>query len=169
DNGITGARGLASSSGESGGGGCGLVGKNFMDSGDDSSSLGRMLLLVIVLSPFALAIALKMQRKEEEDRRVHQRYSISSEVRISVGDKELVGSVSSISMGGVKINTEALLEQGGIIEMNIMSPDGKEKVQVLGKVVWSQEKKAYGVQFCDMAETQSSSITGWTKALVKSS
>ena len=119
--------------------------------------------------PFVFAIALKQKRREEENRRSHQRYNISSEVRISVGDKELVGSVSSISLGGVKINTEALLEQGGILEMNIMSPDGKEKVQVLGKVVWSQERKSYGVQFCDMAETQSSSISSWTKKLVKAS
>jgi hypothetical protein len=168
ENGATGERSLASASSESGGG-CGLVSKHMVDGGDDSNTFGRALLLLIVLSPFALAMVMRMKRKEEEDRRIHQRYSISSEVRISVGDKELVGAVSSISLGGVKINTEALLEQGGIIEMNIMSPDGKEKVQVLGKVVWSQEKKSYGVQFCDMAETQSSSITGWTKALVKSS
>lgn len=169
ENGATGVRSLASAGGEEGGGGCGLVGKHMIDGGDDSNTFGRALLLLVVLSPFALAMVMRMKRKEEEDRRVHQRYSISSEVRISVGDKELVGAVSSISLGGVKINTEALLEQGGIIEMNIMSPDGKEKVQVLGKVVWSQEKKSYGVQFCDMAETQSSSITGWTKGLVKSS
>lgn len=169
--GVTGMRGLASAAGDAGGaGGCGMVSKNFIDKGgDDSNMFGRALLMLVVLTPFAVAIAMRMKRKEEEDRRIHQRYSISSEVRISVGDKELVGAVSSISLGGVKINTEAMLEQGGIIEMNIMSPDGKEKVQVLGKVVWSQEKKAYGVQFCDMAETQSSSITGWTKGLVKSS
>ncbi|MCB9072423.1 MAG: S8 family serine peptidase [Bdellovibrionaceae bacterium] len=170
--GVTASRSLASAAGGSAGG-CGLVGKYFMDNnnsdGGSGNYFGRILLFLIILSPFVLAMALKHQRKEEEDRRIHQRYSITSEVRISVGDKELVGSVSSISLGGVKINTEALLEQGGIVEMNIMSPDGKEKVQVLGKVVWSQERKSYGVQFCDMAETQSSSITGWTKKLVKSS
>lgn len=169
--GVTGMRGLAAAGGDAAGaGGCGMVSKQFIDKGgDDSNMFGRALLLMVVLTPFVVAMAMRMKRKEEEDRRIHQRYSITSEVRISVGEKELVGSVSSISLGGVKINTEALLEQGGIIEMNIMSPDGKEKVQVLGKVVWSQEKKAYGVQFCDMAETQSTSITGWTKGLVKSS
>jgi hypothetical protein len=170
ESGATSMRSLASDAGSAGG--CGLVGKHLIDNAGDgggANNFGRALLFLIVLSPFVLALALKQHRKEEEDRRIHQRYSITSEVRISVGDKELVGSVSSISLGGVKINTEALLEQGGIVEMNIMSPDGKEKVQVLGKVVWSQEKKSYGVQFCDMAETQSSSITGWTKDLVKSS
>jgi subtilisin family serine protease len=160
------SRSLASDSG-GGGGGCGLVRK--VAEGSSSDLTGRALLMLIVLSPFAVAFILKRRRKEEEDRRGHQRYNIKSEVRISVGDKELVGAVSSISLGGVKIDTEALLEKGGIVEMNIMSPDGKERVQVLGKVVWSQERKSYGVQFCDMAETQSSSITSWTKKLVRSS
>lgn len=170
DNGLDGAaRSLASSGDAGGGGGCGLVSNINGDDGDNTNGFGRALLLLIVVSPFVLAMAMRMQRKEEEDRRAHDRYNITSEVRINVGDKELVGSVSCISLGGVKINTEALLQQGGIIEMNIMSPDGKEKVQVMGKVVWSQEKKAYGVQFCDMAETQSSSISSWTKGLVKAS
>ncbi|MBY0385324.1 S8 family serine peptidase, partial [bacterium] len=161
----TASRSTASES--SGGGGCGLV-KQI--SGEAPADLtGRALLLLIVLSPFAVAFFLKMRRKEEEDRRSYERYNIKSEVRISLGDKELVGSVSSISLGGVKIDTEALLEKGGIVEMNIMSPDGKERVQVLGKVVWSQERKSYGVQFCDIAETQSSSISSWTKKLVRSS
>lgn len=161
----TASRSVASDSGASGG--CGLV-KQI--SGESSADLaGRGLLMLIVLSPFAVAFVLKMRRKEEDDRRAYQRYNIKSEVRISVGDKELVGSVSSISLGGVKIDTEALLEQGGIVEMNIMSPDGKERVQVLGKVVWSQERKSYGVQFCDIAETQCSSISSWTKKLVRSS
>jgi len=169
-----GTRNLASAAGEAAGG-CGLVTKLMRDAGKggkggggSSDLFGRALLMLIVLSPFVLAMALKQRRRDEENRRSHQRYQISSEVRISVGDKELVGAVSSISLGGVKIDTEAMLEQGGIIEMNIMSPDGKEKVQVLGKVVWSQERKSYGVQFCDMAETQTASISGWTKKLVKS-
>ncbi len=163
----TASRNLSSDSG-GGAGGCGLVQQI---SGPSSSSdfMGRALLMLIVLSPFAVALFLKMRRKEEEDRRSYQRYNIQSEVRISMGDKELVGSVSSISLGGVKIDTEAMLEKGGIVEMNIMSPDGKERVQVLGKVVWSQERKSYGVQFCDIAETQSSSISSWTKKLVRSS
>lgn len=163
----TASRNLSSDS-SGGGGGCGLV-KQISGSSSSSDFMGRALLMLIVLSPFAVALFLKMRRKSEEDRRSYERYNIQSEVRISVGDKELVGSVSSISLGGVKIDTEALLEKGGIVEMNIMSPDGKERVQVLGKVVWSQERKSYGVQFCDIAETQTSSISSWTKKLVRSS
>ncbi len=161
-------RGLASDSGGAAGG-CGLVKSLSSSSAGGTDNLGRMLLMMIVLSPFAVAFVLKRRRKKEDERRTHHRYNIQSEVRISMGDKELVGSVSSISLGGVKIDTEALLEKGGIVEMNIMSPDGKERVQVLGKVVWSQERKSYGVQFCDMAETQTSSISSWTRKLVRSS
>lgn len=161
------ARGIASG-GDSGGGGCGLV-KNVNGNETTGDLLSRALLMLLVLTPFVVAMALKRRRSEMENRRSHQRYKIESEVRISVGEKELVGSVSSISMGGVRINTEALLEHGGIIEMNIMSPDGKEKLQVMGKVVWSEERKAYGVAFNEMAAAQTSTVSGWTKKLMKSS
>lgn len=162
------SRGLASA--DSGGGGCGLV-KALKSGAEGGSSdfLSRGLMLLIVLTPFAVAMVLKQRRRELENRRTHQRYKIESEVRISLGDKELVGSVSSISMGGVRIDTEALLEHGGIIEMNIMSPDGKEKLQVLGKVVWCEDRKAYGVAFSDMAQSQASTLSGWTQKLMKSS
>lgn len=166
-----GQRGVASES-SSAGGGCGLVSKLVKDSsgGDSAGDLfGRGLLMLIVLAPFAIAMGLKQRRKEEDNRRAHQRFNINSEVRMSVGDKELVGAVSCISMGGAKIDTEALLENGGIIEMSISSPDGKEKIQVMGKVVWSAERKSYGVQFCDMAANQSSTLSQWTSKLVKAS
>lgn len=164
------SRGVASTSAATGGGGCGLV-KALQQSSESSGAdiFSRALLILIVLTPFAVAMVLKQRRKEVENRRNHQRYKIESEVRINIGDKQLVGSVSSISMGGVKINTDALLENGGIIEMNILSPDGKEKLQVLGKVVWCEERKAYGVAFSEMAAAQSSTLSGWTKSLMKSS
>jgi hypothetical protein len=163
------ARSVASAD-SSGGGGCGLVKKTLASSSEGGGDLaGRGLLMLIVLTPFMVALVLKQRRKETENRREHARYNISSEVRMSFGDKELVGAVSSISMGGVKIDTEALLESGSVIEMNIMSPDGKDKIQVMGKVVWSADRKSYGVAFCDMADTQSSAIQSWTRKLVKAS
>jgi hypothetical protein len=164
------ARDVASADSDSGGGGCGLIKKTMESSGEGGGDLfGRALLMLIVLTPFVVALVLKQKRKEIENRREHARYNISSEVRMSFGEKELVGAVSSISMGGVKIDSEALMENGSIIEMNIMSPDGKEKIQVMGKVVWSAERKSYGVAFCDMAAPQSSAIQAWTKKLVKAS
>lgn len=167
---------IMASTGGGSSGGCGLV-KQIMKNnkgggnggGGAGGLFGKALLMLIILSPFILAMALKQNRREIENRRDHERYNISSEVRINVGSRELVGNVSSISLGGVKIDTEALLENGGIIEMNIMSPDGKDKIQAVGRVVWSAEQKSYGVKFCDIADAQTSTISKWTKKLVKAS
>lgn len=72
---VSASRGTAS---EAGGGGCGLIKQ--ISTGSSTDLTGRMLLMLIVLSPFAMALFLKMRRKEEEDRRSHQRYNIKSEI-----------------------------------------------------------------------------------------
>ena len=92
---------------------------------------------------------------------------MDSEVRINVGEKQLVGQMSSISLGGARIDTDALLEKGGIVTLNIASPEGDQQIQVEGRVVWSEEKKAYGVQFCGIREEAVAAIGGWTKKLSK--
>ena len=102
-----------------------------------------------------------------QSRRRHERYKIDSEVRISVGDRELVGSVSSISLGGAQVNTAALLEDGGMVTMLIESPDGSEKIEVGGRVVWSEANKAYGVAFDQAPQSALQRITDWTRNLQK--
>ncbi len=171
----------AASSG--GGGGCGLVGKTAWDarngdgdsgsSGDSNSSgpsspTGSMafyVMLVLLAAPIAVSVA--MRNREGASRRQHTRYQIDSSVRLKFGDRELVGQVSSISLGGIQLNTEAWLENGGIVKMSIQSPDGKEEIQVDGKVVWSEEKKRYGVAFNNAGEGVLSSIQQWTAGLLK--
>ncbi|MES2856923.1 MAG: PilZ domain-containing protein, partial [Bdellovibrionota bacterium] len=95
------------------------------------------------------------------------RYQIDSAVTLKLGDRELVGQVSTISMGGVQLNTDAWLENGGIVKMSICSPDGKEQIEVEGRVVWSEEKKRYGVAFENTAEGVRSAISNWTSNLLK--
>jgi hypothetical protein len=102
-------------------------------------------------------------------RRKHERFKIDSDVRISVGDRELVGSISSISLGGVQVNTSALLQDGGLVSLSISSPDGGEKVEVAGRVVWSAAHKAYGVAFDRTPQSVLSRISDWTKNLQKAS
>ena len=107
---------------------------------------------------------LRIRRKRILDnRRQFPRYNIESEVKINVGGRQLVGQVSSLSLGGARIDTEALLEDGGVVTLSIESPDGKQQIQVEGRVVWSEEKKAYGVQFCDAKDDALAAIGGWTK------
>ncbi len=186
----SGYRGSASA--EQTAGGCGLVSKmaydRYNNNGRGGKGGGNSILkngkemhvkdvkqntLFFKLFAFALLglpmlMAMFMKRNiAPSERRRHERFEISSQVSMKVGDKQLVGSVSSISLGGLKVDTDAMLEQGGIIRMSIESPDGNEKVEVAGKVVWSQERQSYGVAFEEANSKVLNTISGWTSGLKK--
>lgn len=146
------------------GGGCGTV----RALGDGQTPFGSAgAIVTLILAP--LAVLLFMRTRAPASRRKHERFKINSDVRISVGDKELVGSVSSISLGGAQINTAALLQDGGLVTLMISSPNGEERVEVAGRVVWSEANKAYGVAFNQAPQNVLSRIADWTRGLQKAS
>jgi Tfp pilus assembly protein PilZ len=163
------------SAGASGGGGCGMIAKVLRDrskgQGPKSPSGGETaLLLGLLFAPILVITLLRIRKKRLiESRRQFPRYKMASEVRIDVGGQQLVGQMSTISLGGARIDTDALLEKGGIVSLNIESPDGKQQIQVQGRVVWSEDKKAYGVQFCDAKDDAMTAIGLWTRKLRKAS
>jgi len=114
-----------------------------------------------------IIVALHLRSRAPENKRRFERFNINSDVRVRVGEKELVGSVSTISLGGVQLNTEELLENGGIVTMTIQSPTGEEQIQVQGQIVWREEKKAYGVAFQDAPLSALDRISNWTQGLKK--
>lgn len=148
--------------------GCGVV-KALIDDASGPSGTSRNLaffgLLVLFAAPVVVALALR--QSSGKSRRRFPRYDIASTVRLKVGDRELVGNVNSISMGGVSLQTDAWLENGGVVTMSIKSPDGREEIQVGGKIVWSEEKKRYGVAFEGADSSSLNSIARWTSGLLK--
>jgi hypothetical protein len=151
-------------------GGCGLVVKNMYDSGGDgptgpSRNITFFALLVILVAPVVVSVILR--NREGKNQRRYQRYEINSQVRLKFGDRELLGQVSSISLGGVQLNTDAWLEHGGVVKMSISSPDGRDEIQVEGCVVWSEEQKRYGVAFSNAGETTLEAISRWTQGMLK--
>lgn len=178
----SGNRELASSI--AGGGGCGMVSTlysqyqnkfNGRGGGGTPGSGGTgvlstwyvLFVLAVILAPVLLTLHLR--RRNPVNKRRHERFNINSDVRVNVGGKELIGSVSTISLGGVQLNTDELLENGGIITMTIQSPTGEDQVQVKGQIVWREEKKAYGVAFQDAPLSALDRISAWTQALKKAS
>lgn len=125
--------------------------------------------LFVIIGLFMLPVMIHfyLRSKHPESRRKHDRYKIDTEVKVQLGDRQLVASISTISLGGVQLNTNALLEQGGIVKMSISSPDGKDQIEVDGRVVWSEANRAYGVKFEEAKETALQKIGGWTRALTK--
>lgn len=150
---------------------CGLVAKAIYDAKDGEGPQGphRLLafftLLLVLASPVIVSFALR--NREGKNKRQHTRYQISSSVTLKLGDRELTGQVSSISMGGLQVNTDAWLDNGGIVKMSIQSPDGKEAIAVEGRVVWSEANKSYGVAFNNADSGIRSQIQKWTSGLLR--
>lgn len=150
-------------------GGCGTVRalQAMKDGGGPRIPPFGTAVIVTALLMLPLIAQMILRKISPRNLRKHERFKINSDVRISVGDKELVGSLSSISMGGVQVNTAALLKDGGLITMTIASPDGVEKVEVAGRVVWSEANKSYGVAFDQAPQSVLSRIADWTRNLQK--
>src|SRR6185437_5616637 len=149
--------------------GCGLIKQVIHDDegGGPSNGLGpQSWSIFFILALFAAPILLyQYLRRQPVQRRVHERFKIDTDVRVKVGNRELVGSISSISLGGVQLNVDALIEQGGIVAMSIRSPDGKESIAVEGRIVWSEAQKSYGVQFAETNSRIKDQIAAWTARL----
>ncbi|MCB0386640.1 MAG: S8 family serine peptidase, partial [Bdellovibrionales bacterium] len=174
------SRELASELSDSGGG-CGLVSKLYQEFNKGQGRGGPPPLsrgletwyILVILALFALPIALRtwLRSRDPVNRRRHPRFDIQTAVTMNLDGRKLVGEVSSISLGGVRIDTNAWLDQGGVVNMTITSPDGKDQVQVEGKVVWSEAQKSYGVAFDEEkpGPLALSAISQWTKGLKKAS
>lgn len=143
--------------------GCGTVRKM----GNGSTGWTPMNGLILLVLALPLLISLFMKQRTPQEMRRYDRFKIHSSVTFMANGKEFVGEVSSISLGGVKVDTEALLRNGGVVTMTIASPDGRESIQVQGQVVWSEANKHYGVQFANANQNVLSQISNWTKSLVK--
>jgi hypothetical protein len=159
----------------SGGAGCGLVGK-LRSSGGGRGSGGPSerlpfsvvaLIITLLVAPAGLVAWLRTRKMDGRDQRRFDRFLIDSQVRVKLDGRELVGSVSCISLGGARLDINEMLQKGGAIKMTITGPDGQEQVDVDGRVVWSEDNQSYGVQFQDTSESALSLISNWTRRLVR--
>lgn len=150
-------------------GGCGLVSKMYKDmnqngSGGSSPGPWNMILLLGILCLPLLGIHY-LRSQHPEFRRKHRRFEMNSSVQIKVGDEFLKGSIRTISVGGVQLDTQALLSQGSVVTMQIRSPEGGESIEVQGNIVWSKDQQAYGVQFVNQSQGVKKLLKSWTKSL----
>lgn len=160
-------RKVASSSG----GGCGMVSYVSKQGGSGgagggASGVGSLGFSVAIMIAF-FGLVFYLLRTDFKNQRQHERFKIDSEVRVTVGDKIMVGNISTISVGGVCLNTSELLQDGGLLKMQIVAPDGNGVVEVEGRVVWSEERKAYGVAFQNASMDVADRIGRWTQWLAK--
>lgn len=163
------SRGLASEAGKAGG--CGMVGMLARNggSGGSASGPGQGWALVVGLSLLPLLVWQVLRRREPvgANRRMHERFVMKSDIKLSVGGRELTAHMNTISTGGLSFQADALLERGGVVSLMIKSPTGEEQIQVEGKIVWNEKNNSYGVQFQEAKSNVVESIRNWSSNLVK--
>ncbi len=160
-----------------GGGGCAAVTivKDFMGGGKGGpqspySQLRFIGLLLVLLSPIMIILNLRKAREEDEgesageNRRRFTRYKVDTEVQIFLGSQQLAGAVSCISVGGVRIDTDQMLNDGNEISMKIKGP-GSGFIEAKGEIVWSKDRESYGVKFSDIDDNNKTQIEEWSKRL----
>lgn len=161
----------AEASGSKGGGGCGTVASlsgAALGRGDGGPSGGKNWGVILSLAAFPMLIWIALQAKLlTKPRRRHDRFVMKSSIRVNVGGRELVGQMQTISQGGLSFEAETMLEKGGVVTLQITSPDGKDQMQVEGRVVWSENNQSYGVQFSEESSPIAKRIGNWTKGLVR--
>jgi len=149
--------------------GCGTV--KDLNSFSNSESNPSMPPGLFVLFAIPLAVWIYLQRRQKsqdpKNRRVHDRFKMDSEIKINVGGRELVAHMKTISQGGLSFEIDSMIEKGGVVTMNIASPDGSQQVQVMGQVVWCEKNQAYGVKFSELQQKVSEQIGQWTNGLSK--
>lgn len=155
-------------------GGCGTVGTVALYdlyTRPGSGPKGPQAVLVLALLPLLVWFVLRARQAAEapSNRRAHPRFVMNSEIKVKMGERELVGNLSTISMGGVSFEAEAMLEKGGVVTLQIAGPDGSEQIQVEGRIVWNEANRSYGVQFQDAKTGVLERISNWTANLSKAS
>ena len=142
-------------------GGCGLVGRALSGSASGGFPLSGLLLFV----PLVLLMWMRTRRSSADNRRRFERFTINTDVVMNVGGRQLSGVVNSISQGGVRVNVEDMIEKGSVVTLNITSPDGQEKVEVQGHIVWSEtEQQSVGVKF-GANQLARATVAAWTGKL----
>jgi subtilisin family serine protease len=148
-------------------GGCGTIGSGGALPPGGGVPPGMLPALILSLLP-VLVYFLIRARAKKSSRRQFERFVMKSDMRIKIGERELVGHMQTISVGGLSFEADTLLEKGGVVTMQISSPDGSEQVQVQGHIVWNEANHKYGVQFDNVRDGVVESIRHWTKRLAKS-
>lgn len=161
---------MASSSGGSGGGGgCGRVTDTYrkMNGSGGGGKFDPGITILFVL-PFLAFWLFRSTQPRTVAKRKFDRFIIDSGVSLKIGESEVVGRVSTISMGGAGISSPVALQPGSSIKMTITSPDGKESIEVEAKIVYSSADSRYGVCFDHLEKEEQATIHKWTQSLSKS-
>jgi hypothetical protein len=160
------SRSVASSGGASGGGGCGMV-KALVDQGAESMNDPWKITLFFSLLMIPILVWFVMMHFTPINQRRFDRYKLESQLSLKVGDREIQGTMKTISLGGLSFSADDILERGGVVKIQLQAPDGQSVYEVEGQIVWSDNTQKYGIKFVEAEEGLLQSIKRWSKNAVK--
>ncbi len=115
-----------------------------------------------------------MQTKSGKDQRTSNRVATKLQVDCKSEGHFLFEKATNISEHGVFIHTDKPMKQGTVIELLFALPESKEKIKVLGEVMWvnphrPEEDKNYnpgmGVRFQNLSEIDRETLLNAIKRL----
>jgi hypothetical protein len=86
----------------------------------------------------------------QDERRQHDRSRLIVDVFFDGNDATGVASTKDISLGGLYMNTQAVVPEGSLLTLRI--PLGEEQVVVNAEVVYSNPGRGLGVRFHGLTE-----------------
>jgi hypothetical protein len=92
------------------------------------------------------------ERTPQEDRRIHDRSRLIVDVFFNGADATGVASTKDISVGGLYMNTQAIIPEGSVMLLRIPL-SGDEQVVVNAEVIYSNPGHGVGVRFQGLSET----------------
>jgi len=108
-----------------------------------------------------------MSSSDPRERRMFPRFKLDSMVKIKMGGHIVVGELKTIGVGGVSFDLNFPIYHGRDVNLIITGPNGKEHIDVYGRIVWNLDHKSYGVQFFPLGEVITSRILQWSESLAQ--
>jgi hypothetical protein len=92
------------------------------------------------------------EKLPQEDRRLHDRSRLIVDVFFNGADATGVASTKDISIGGLYMNTQAIIPEGSVLMLRIPLGDN-EQVVVNAEVMYSNPGYGVGVRFQGLSDT----------------
>ena len=93
----------------------------------------------------------EQEKAPQEDRRLHDRSRLIVDVFFNGADATGVASTKDISIGGLYMNTQAIIPEGSVLMLRIPLGD-EEQVVVNAEVMYSNPGYGVGVRFQGLSE-----------------
>lgn len=91
------------------------------------------------------------EKIRQEDRRLHDRSRLIVDVFFNGADATGVASTKDISIGGLYMNTQAIIPEGSVMLLRIPL-GGEEQVVVNAEVIYSNPGHGVGVRFQGLSD-----------------